>query len=496
MLIIKKILLLLFLSTIFFSSAFSKTIKIISVYDGKINSTIHIKEHGQVRYISIDDLCKIFKSNYRWYPVSKKVFFHVKDQIVVFSLLKKHVRIRNKNVVMKHRVLSTKTKIYIPLNFVLNNKEFFALLKIDKITWNKNYQVLYITSKMAPSFFRIKQSDLKTTIFIQFPRHSKVMMPKIKKNGSLVGIFFQNVKMDIQGTIQSKNKILKKISVQNIANTAKILVYKNSKSIKKRVFFNQEKNIYTIAFYNREKVEKKSRKNKKSKKTTNRRKTDFVNKKIKKIVIDAGHGGMDPGAIGQLGTKEKKINLQVSKLFYKYLKARGFEVYLTRTKDTFISLQKRCVIANKQNADLFLSIHCNASINKKARGFEIYFFNHVSNAKQLSNKLERFENTILYPSIQEVYALESSKHRFVKQSNKLAQFMQKQLQTSSSIPYRSIQNARFYVLKHVQMPALLLELGFISNSKEERMLRNRTVQLRLIKHIFLGILHYNKQMNG
>ena len=216
-------------------------------------------------------------------------------------------------------------------------------------------------------------------------------------------------------------------------------------------------------------------------------------RKIKKIVIDPGHGGRDAGAVGRRGAKEKDINLQVAKLLRDMIvKELKVDVVLTREKDTFISLRERSVIANMENADIFISLHCNASRRLASRGIEVYF---LSEAKtDWERAVEALENASLKFELPEKEAedildailLDLAQTEFLKESQKLAEFIQKSLVDKEEMD-RGVKQAGFYVLYGVYMPAVLIEMGFITNPQEERLLRSKKYQKRICKKIVEGM---------
>ncbi len=222
---------------------------------------------------------------------------------------------------------------------------------------------------------------------------------------------------------------------------------------------------------------------------------------LRRIVVDAGHGGKDPGAIGPGGTKEKDVTLALAKKLARELETRlGCEVILTRDRDIFIPLEERTAIANRLNADLFISIHANASPNRKAYGIETYYLNFSKN-KDAVAVAARENNT----SLQEVGDLElilfdlmaNSK---INESSRLATEIQSSIIARLRPRYSRIKNlgvrpGPFYVLLGATMPSVLVETAFISNPKEERRLRDATYQKRTARAIVEGVRRYARALN-
>lgn len=224
-----------------------------------------------------------------------------------------------------------------------------------------------------------------------------------------------------------------------------------------------------------------------------------VTKKI--VVLDAGHGGHDPGAVGPTGLYEKDVVLDIALKTRMHLNERypHYEVHLTRDKDIFIPLDKRAQIANRLNADLFISIHANASPNRIARGIETYLLNWTDDEEAL--KVAARENAISLKQMKEmkneVGIILTSLERESKrdESIKVAGYVQNAMTTSiledyPGVPNLGVKQALFYVLVGAKMPSALLEVSFISNKEEERLLASEEYRDKLAHSIAEGINGY------
>lgn len=224
---------------------------------------------------------------------------------------------------------------------------------------------------------------------------------------------------------------------------------------------------------------------------------------IKKIVIDPGHGGKDPGAIGRTGLREKDVNLDVAKRLAKILKSQGVEVVLTRSSDIFVSLARRVDIANKSNADLFISIHSNANRARSLNGFEIYYISPrvgdsnraLTSAK--STPLGYSEQSALLKSNINIKAVVWDMiHTYNRaESIELANSICKNVGRDLNTKILGVKDARFYVLKGVDYPSILIEIGFLSNRQEERQLRNSFYRQQIAESISQGIIGYARELS-
>jgi N-acetylmuramoyl-L-alanine amidase len=223
------------------------------------------------------------------------------------------------------------------------------------------------------------------------------------------------------------------------------------------------------------------------------------------LVIDPGHGGKDAGAIGKKG-KEKDINLAVSKLLGQYISAEhpDVKVIYTRSKDVFIGLDDRADIANKANANLFISVHTNAVDRKKSavKGAEVYTFG-LSRTKENLEVAKR-ENAVIRlekdyeqkyegfdPNSSESYIIfEFMQNKFVEQSINLASLVQKELVRTAKRGNRGVRQAEYLVLRKSSMPRILVELDFISNPESESYLLSDAGQRTMARAISNAFVSY------
>ena len=208
----------------------------------------------------------------------------------------------------------------------------------------------------------------------------------------------------------------------------------------------------------------------------------------KTIVIDPGHGGKDPGALGRGSLQEKAIVLSISKKLRDILTKKGYTVLMTRDSNRFIPLRERTVFATQHKADLFLSIHANGSGSPKANGIETYYLAVTSTDKAAEDIAAR-ENADSGYSIQELETLlkgiiQESKS---EDSKRLAKHVQQALVRATGAVDRGVKHARFVVLIGTNVPAILIETGFVSNPTEGRKLKTSAYQHKIATAIAQGI---------
>jgi len=221
---------------------------------------------------------------------------------------------------------------------------------------------------------------------------------------------------------------------------------------------------------------------------------------IKKVVIDAGHGGHDPGAIGKTGLKEKIVTLDIANKLAQLFSENGIEVVMTRTHDVFVSLEQRAEIANRSGADLFLSIHANANRIRWLNGFEVYYISPyidddkraLQTARSQDFKLDRA--SFGYTSLNLQATLWDMLYTYNRaESVSLAYSLCDSMRRSLDVKILGVKAAGFSVLKGTQMPGVLIEVGFISNNDEECLLKNDYYRQQLADAIFQGTSNYAQE---
>ena len=222
---------------------------------------------------------------------------------------------------------------------------------------------------------------------------------------------------------------------------------------------------------------------------------------IKKVVIDAGHGGYDPGAIGRTGLKEKDVNLDLAKKLRRLLEDQGVQVVMTRSSDEYVALSKRVEIANKSHADLFISMHANANRTRSLNGFEIYYVSPSANDPKRAMNAAHNIALNLNP---DYFAARSTNLKAIlwdmiytdsrAESIRLARSICRSIDRDSSVRVIGVKGANFYVLRGATIPAILVEIGFLSNAAEERLLRSNSYRQQIAVAIVDGLNQYAKSL--
>jgi N-acetylmuramoyl-L-alanine amidase len=222
------------------------------------------------------------------------------------------------------------------------------------------------------------------------------------------------------------------------------------------------------------------------------------------IVIDPGHGGKDPGAIGVYGTQEKDITLSVAKKLKALIEKLGVKVVMTRESDEFVELYRRGQIANENGGKLFISLHCNSMPYKphNASGFEVYIL-RLGKTEEAIRIAER-ENAVIkleenyeerYKNLtDESYILTAMAHNvYVKKSERFAEILNEEARRALDVKVNGVSQAGFYVLVGASMPSVLIEMAYLSNPYDERYLRSETKQWEIARMIFNAVKKFKEE---
>ena len=218
------------------------------------------------------------------------------------------------------------------------------------------------------------------------------------------------------------------------------------------------------------------------------------------VVIDAGHGGKDPGATGTRGTKEKNVALAAALELARVLRERGdFKVVLTREDDTFVPLSDRSKTANDIDADLFVSLHCNASGSSRETGFEVYSVSERATDPE-AEALAAAENAALElegkkpeEEAAKLILLAMTKTEMINESAPFAALVERAIGKRVDISNRGAKQAGFYVLRGTHAPAILVEMAFVSHAKDEAALGSRRFRRKMAEGVAAGIADYARK---
>jgi N-acetylmuramoyl-L-alanine amidase len=302
---------------------------------------------------------------------------------------------------------------------------------------------------------------------------------------------------DIKGMINGVNKL--KLKMPKVNSLSKIVIYKKSRNTMRLSLRSKYHNLKTVYFFHDNRITIKVVEDVKLKKEKVYPTIIANNSRKKIIVIDPGHGGRDIGAQGPKNRYEKKSVLMVAKTLRYILKSRGYTVYMTRDSDTYKTLKYRTSYANHKNADLFISIHANAVPKRKRNkifGIETYYLSPARSerAKRVALHENQMNVQSLNYSTKNIFLMTQNRAK-ITASNKLAVDVQSNILYNLKGKYKYIKDngvrkGPFWVLVGVQMPSILVEIGYISHYRESIRLYNSSYQNLLARGIANGIDDY------
>ncbi len=459
-----------------------------SYYSGKIRTIFD----ENIRYISTEDFADLFNARTYFDNQNKKITIYLDDKILKITAFNPFILIDQQVYQLPAKTELVDGDIYVPLIYFI---EIINRIFPNRILFNQWKNRLEINPL---AFSNINNIDIEE-----------------KANGTLISISTSNVFSESELSLRSSNNwIYVDILGGKVDSSALYTEYSNG-LVAEIVPSQVTAELTQIGFRLRDEAIEKQLilKNSKQILVSLKTKKDLskeVNKDldsekkrwlIDRIIIDPGHGGRDPGAIGKLGTKEKDVVLSISHYLKELLEDDlDVEVLMTRDDDRFIALNQRTEFANLNQAKLFISIHANSNRNRKINGVSTYFLGpeNTEEAREvanLENSVIDLENGSKYADLsQERYILSAiAQNIYNKESQDLADIVQREVSDECNLRDIGVKQAGFYVLWGASMPNILIETAFISNVEEEKLLRSRTFQKKQALAIFRSIKKFKER---
>jgi N-acetylmuramoyl-L-alanine amidase len=460
-------------------------------YEGKqeVGSISTILENGIV-YVSLHELAGLTGIRAFTNSKNKKIVLRIRDKAIKVTAYNPFIILDGLVYQMVLPTIGYENNIYVPLSLFLE-----------------------ITGDVFPAdlYFQPEQGILKIK---QLKHNITDVIVEEKSNGSIVRI--STIKeFQVSDVAASINKdwlyitlyggildsahiasdrttgIVDKIAPFQFEKSAQVSCLLNKKVTEHDIFINPDEIIVSLRTAKKLNVASK-----------NNIEVDRKKWLINCVIIDPGHGGRDPGAIGKGGLKEKDVTLNIAKrLKGKLEKNLNVKVLMTRENDTFIALKERTLFANSNDGKLFVSIHVNANRKKTIRGFSTYFLG-VANTQaalevaELENSVIELEESIdAYRELQDAAHILNAivKNTNVKESEDLARIVNKTMKNKLKIPEQGVYQAGFYVLVGSAMPTVLIETAHISNAYEEKKLRTNLFKQKIAEAIYESIVKFKEK---
>lgn len=454
-------------------------------------------------YFSVTHLADVLGINYFYNPKTEKIDLKFDDAVLKVTGKNPFLIVGNKqNEIVKVFQLPTSTyvmngNIFIPAEYSI---EALKAAAGQNITFVKPAKLIIKSDKVSPGIVSSKADIYDFAVdekangtLVRLKSHKKISTYNSFYNNGVLTIVLKNAVADEKALNKKfETGLVKEVKVKNENGSAQLLFTLSKEYTTSEVISASNSNDVLITIHNKifsGSVEK----------DKNKSKWNFD-----VIVIDAGHGGHDGGALGVNGAKEKDINLGISLKLGKLIEEnlKDVKVIYTRKTDKFVELYKRGKIANDNDGKLFISIHCNSTPKKpsNATGFEVYLLRPgrtqeaISIAERENSVIQYEENPERYQQLtDENFILVSMAHSsYMRYSEKLSEFLNKQFSGDLPLKSRGVKQAGFYVLVGASMPSVLIETGFLSNKKDADYLKSSKGQQQIAESIFNAVKNFKE----
>ena len=483
-----KIIKTFFLFIFLVSFIFGDTVKIINKKDNFV-SDIQTLDRLQGTFISIIDISKILAKRDPYINSErKKMVLYIGDNRIKVSSGSSYILVDEKVYQMPIYPIWQDNDIFIPAEY------FFDILKrttLPGISYDSSLMVLNLDIlEFSITGVNITQKANGTIL--------RINTKKIFPEGSISSFFHENgwfyitiadALVDTTEIRRSDTRgVIQRVAADQLGKTAQLAFQIRSKVESHELYQSRDQNEIVVSL-----------------RTPMDNSVSRINKvkdrwRLDTIVLDAGHGGKDPGTLGRRGTKEKDIALDITKSVGLLLeKNTKLKVIYTRREDVFIPIWERTKIANEANGKMFLSIHLNGNPNKTAYGFETYLLRpgktedaiEVAHRENEVIKLEdRSENKYRDLSGENLIIATMAQSVYMKESEELAAMIQEEMGKKVKSKNRGVKQAGFHVLIDASMPNVLIEAGFLTNANEERNLRKSNYRQIIANSIYRAIVKF------
>lgn len=470
---------------------------------GRYEGAFFAYKIGPEYYISAKDAGSIFDAGVYWFPVTGRVRLSIRGKALELKIGSDMAMLDGSPIRLDSEVITRVNKAFIPVSLFLS-EEFQDWQDVDT-EFDPRINLLIVEKRSSVGPLRWFSYDDRTRIVLPIKK-------KMRFNSTGRGLGGMEVTV-LLGRIESNERVgiddgvVSRFSLRQEARLTRLSVHFAERGSLWRVReFSDPRRLVVEIFkkgasgsvLDREvtayRAPRPGAEKTKSRKTSRRTK--------RRIVIDPGHGGRDPGSIGFRGTREKDINLKAAMQLAELLRQEDtFEVLLTRTTDKFVKLSDRSRMANEFKADLFISIHCNASPRKRDSGYETFVLSeHASDPE--AARLAEFENSVLKlegvtPDAEDERASEillaMAKTEHMNESAELAALTSRALERRVDIKNRGVKRADFYILRGTNSPAILHEMAFLSNRKDEARLGSAQFRRKIVDGLYAGVVAYSKR---
>ncbi|MHC2994786.1 MAG: N-acetylmuramoyl-L-alanine amidase [Candidatus Atribacteria bacterium] len=473
------------------SSTFAQSSEINVLLDHKPLETIvpSIIENGRI-FVSARNIIEALGGRITWFPALKLLTINIDNHIIRLVIDDSSLEIDGKVIPLEIPARIIDNRVMIPL-------EVIKIIAQVEIEWDNQTKTLSINT-IRPFLLKIRSYSHpdKTRVVIDLSEKTEFRADKLTNPDRIfIDIIGSIIKLeDTLKQIEINDGLIKTVKTAQFNEEVTRVVFDLYQETKYDLFSLIDPDRLVIDIFRTEKKEEPEKKPAPGPKITGKR----------VVIIDPGHGGSDPGAIGPTGLKESEVTLKVALYLEKLLKEAGISTYLTRYKDESIYLEDRSNFANQKNGFVFVSLHANSAIRNRptAVGVETFVLSSKyigASAKDVADRENRASKT--HPDVDPDLALiiaDLEESANIKYSLDFADIVQKKLVEYLRLENRGVKQAPFVVLKGVNMAAVIVEIAFISNPQEEKLLKNNGFREKTAQALFEAIKYYieNTPDNG
>jgi N-acetylmuramoyl-L-alanine amidase len=468
----------------------AQEIRVVSRYKGETLGYLTAIEVGRYKFISIDQFSQVLSIPFTYDKIQKQITLYTSEPITL-TAINPFILIGKKIYQLPMKVLYRKDEFFVPLEFFLQCIVYATPYHLE---YNESRNELSVLSTSV-NISGVSVEERENGVILRLATTAIFRSADIFTSESN-GWFYVDLyggKVDTTGTLTIDNQsrqVTDIIPLQLSRETARVSFRIPRTLLEKNIYVSEDPSEIIASLRTKEKI---------SNDILSELAREREKWKIDVIVIDPGHGGQDPGAIGRSGLCEKNITLAIAKGVREELERQlDVKVIMTRNDDRFIPLKKRTQIANQNGGKLFISIHVDSNPARSLRGHTVYFMGpakteQARKSAQLENSVIRFEDeTSDYENLSDASFIlaANAQNSYNKESQAFAAIMDREIKKNAKSRSIGVRQAGFYVLYGASMPNILIEIGFISNRYDEQNLSSRSYLSEIARAICNSIIEF------
>ena len=474
-------------------TAYSQELSIFYQGDVSYTETVQTIIHEDVRFVSINELARVLNAHIINNDLNRKSLIQLDGKAIKVTAFNPFIQVDNQVYQLPLDTILRDAEIYVPLKYF---SEIVSAIYPNRYVYDdaKNLLTLLKHNHLNVEKITVETKINGTLIRIKTLRDFKKSDISLRASQGWLYVDLYGGKADSSFLYERfKKGLIARIVASQISDELVQIGFRLRGELMEKHLIIQDPREIMVSLKTKRDLSAEITRN------LENEKSKWL---IDKIVIDPGHGGKDPGAVGRrYGTYEKDVVLAISKYLRELLvRELGIEVLMTREDDRFIELYQRTEFANMNQAKLFISIHANSIENRRVRGVSTYFLgpgksDEAREVARLENSVIQYENESKYADLtQENFILSTmAQNVYNLESQDLAEMVQKELLKECGLKNRGVRQAEFFVLWKASMPNILVETAYISNATEENLLRSTSFQKKQAQAIFRSIKKFKEK---